>query len=463
MGLFRPTPHDGGRAGSSGLHFVAWGVILLASLSGCSCRSPFTKYVPPPADEERLAIHPEEAEDCPSRGGPAPAPAASAGGTEKSHATEAHFPGRPWAMEATRLPFRRTAGEPRLVAAVNERAVKPQRTFEEAAMLVTLLASPAAGPNKTVQGQPELIRAIVAAPEANATPMGQANLVGLVDGSLLPAEEQTAVEAALAALTRLARVETEAVVVRAILRLRSCGRAVGGISPPTNFAARPSRRSCAILRRGCVRAWRPRPSIRSSPGISKRLCKVCSANRQSRTLKRFAVLRKHRGRRYDPRHPREKYIIAYSSQFIGRLLGIPEATVTMAAAGAARAPVFPAVKPPSRLDGPVEWRTGRSGQSPVGANGVVASAAGVSSAGRYDPDRCSPPGALRGPAGNWEDGPQSLTKVALAPQAFWEPGFWVSVKLLRPSWNDPPPRVPTRMYKPKKGRGDFAKASPGEG
>jgi hypothetical protein len=347
----------------------------------------------------------------------------------------------------------RAAGEPRLVAAITHRVEKPLHNFEEAAMLATLLSFPAAGPNNATNQQAELTRAIVAALEANGTPMGQANLAALVDGNLLAGDEQTAVDAALAALVRLAHTDTDEMVARAILApqdLRPPGR--GKVTADglwkAAIAAVHTGGSSRLRLHLAAAAIDPQQPAELRGLLQGLLCEPAAEN-----LEAMAVLYGSPVIDMATRAALETYLATNSSQFIWRLLRIPEAlSASDKAARAAGAPVPAAMKFSSHL--PTLWNAGLASavnrqleqlESLPSQPRLILLAATI-------PTDSVRPVLYEALRRNWEDGPQSLTNIPLAPQSCWEPGLLVSMKLLRPSHADPPPRVPTKVYKPKKSR-----------
>jgi hypothetical protein len=125
----------------------------------------------------------------------------------------------------------RAQRDPRLSAAVEQRAKGAQRTAAEAEMLASLLkpqpAAKSAVKNNLVPGQPgapappsaELIRAVTTALGANDTELAREVLAQLLGGenspcdALPPRERQAAVEGALGALLREGSLESEQLVL----------------------------------------------------------------------------------------------------------------------------------------------------------------------------------------------------------------------------------------------------------
>jgi hypothetical protein len=339
------------------------------------------------------------------------------------------------------------------VAAIKQRAEKPLRTIEEAAMLTTLLAPSAADTSKAGNKPTELTRAIVAALAANATPVGQASLVGLVDGDLPTADDQAAAEAALAALVRLDHADTEKVVLRAIVAPQELRPHGGQVTADTLRKAGLAavRTGCSARLRSCLATAAIDPQ---QPGDLRTQLQGFLREPSADNLEAMTVLYGSTAIDAATRTAVETNLAGCSGQLVGRLLRIPE---TMPAAekasGATAMPMLSAVQPTSRLAvlwngdlaAAVDRQLERLESLPSQPRLILLAATIPTDAVRsmlYD--------ALRR---NWEDGPQSLTTVPMVAQGCGEPGFWVCMKLLRPSWDEPPVHFSVKGSKPRKTRG----------
>jgi hypothetical protein len=319
----------------------------------------------------------------------------------------------------------RAAGEPRLTAAIVVRAEHPRRTAEEAAMLDVLLLSHPADPTKERNKPVELTRALMGALVANGTAMADNSLLGVLAGDLLAPDDQTALEAALIALVRLARVETEQVVVRAILapqEVRPAGHGqvtAEGLQKAALAAVRAGSSSRLRLRLAAA-AIDPQ-----QPGNLRTLVQGLLSEAVAENLEAMAMLYGSTAIDAATRATIETYLANCSSQLVGRLLRIPEAT------GAAAA--LAEVKPSSRLT--VLWNA----ELGAAVNRQLELLESLPSQPRLILLAATmPTGAVRpvlyeALRRNWEDGPKAFTTIMSAPQAWWEPGFFVSIKLLHPS------------------------------
>jgi hypothetical protein len=301
---------------------------------------------------------------------------------------------------------------------------------DEAAMLATLLGSRAVDPRKEGNKPADLTRAIVAALAANGTPVAQGCLVGIVDGSLAVEDSQAAVAAALPALARVGRADTDDVVLRAILtpeELRPAGRGQVG-------AEELRKAALAAVRAG------------SSPRLRLRLAAAAVDPRQSGSMRRFLQgwLSEPAGENLDAmallygssmldasvRMAIETHLAGCGSQFVRGLLRIPEALGAPGARGApgpAAGTTQPAAGVAELWNGSLTTAVNRRLElleSLPSEPGLIRLAATIPT----DPVRPILYDALRR---NWDDGADSLANT-ITPDMFWDPGLLVSMKLLRP-------------------------------
>jgi hypothetical protein len=430
-----------------------WGAILVAALGGCSCQKNAT-------DESKQAQQQEEDSDAAvlrrdrELKKQREAKAALAARTVVPQASADHRGPAPPRWPTFPADFRqwsvpeflsaRAAGEPRLPAAIRQRAEKPLRNAEEAEMLATLLTvpppDPASGRNEIFPSsrpldKRELTLAILAALAANDTPKAHGTIVRIVDGSLPVLDDQAAVDAVLPLLVRYGTPQTEAMVLRAIVaphELRPSGRGQVGAEGLRKAAL-------AAVRAGASPAFR----CKLAESLVNRQCSVDSRNlpqgllceRAPENLEAQAIL--YASGTTDPatRATLQTYLIAYSGQLVGRLLGIPIAPSVPGAAGGA------SLSADSRLlsrmaalwEGDLATAVNQQLEqleSLQAQPGLIVLAGTIPS----DAVRQTLYDTLRR---NRQDGPQGLETVQLVPPACCDPGLWVALKMLRPLRSDP--------------------------
>jgi hypothetical protein len=319
----------------------------------------------------------------------------------------------------------RSAGEPRLTAAVLQRVEHPQRTVEEAAMLTTLLECKAMDPKKEGNKPAELTSALVRALVANGTATAESCVLGLLTGDILAPDDQIAVDAAMTAMVRIARVETEDAVARAILtpeELRPAGRG--------QVVAEGLRKAAlAAVRAGGSSRLRLRLTTAAvdphQPGSLKLLLRALLSEPVVENLEAMAVLYGSPATDAGTRVTIETYLANSSSQFVGQLLQIPE---TM--------PALVALPPPARLAALWNAELGAAVTRQLELLESLSSQPRLILLAATIPTDTVRPVLYQALRRNWDDGPQCLTTVLMAPQSCWEPGFYVTTKLLRPSLTD---------------------------
>jgi flagellar biosynthesis GTPase FlhF len=183
----------------------------------------------------------------------------------------------------------RAEDDPRLAAAVEQRARNPQRSTAEAEMLASLLRSRAASdaPLGEAGGKrdapasagrsSDLVRAVTAALAANKTAGAWQTLAQLARGEIPLADRQTAVEGALGALLRQATPESEQLALQVLLALPE---------PNQQDQGKPLR---DVLPRGVTAALRADASARLRKTLARAIVEGTVSARQREMF--LAVLR----------------------------------------------------------------------------------------------------------------------------------------------------------------------------
>jgi hypothetical protein len=305
--------------------------------------------------------------------------------------------------------------------------------MEEAAMLTTLLASRGADPKKDGDKSAELTRALVDALVANGTPMAQGSLVGLVDGSLPVSEDHGAAwEAALTALARMGRPDTEELIVRAIM-------APEELRPSLRGPAAEELRKAALA---AVRAGgSPRLRLRLAkaaidpryPSAVRKPVQSLLSENADENLEAMTLMFGSSTLADDVRKDTEKRLLTSGNRLIAALLRLPVAPIKddktkIAGETPELIPAKVAVRVAPLWKGELRAAVGRRLELLESLSlrpGLIRLAATIPD----DTVRAELFDALRR---NWGDGTESWTNDLFTHESFCEPGLLVSIKLLHP-------------------------------